>query len=174
MMKLSAHNMVGGKKGKRITGCTVGRLAKRRPSTEVANAVKQHLYTALHGCAATRWGHLHKPGARQKYLQHSSQHSPGVQVNSLGLVVSRSHPWLAACPDELVLDPMDETLEGVVEYKNLYNARNMTIPEAVEKVKDFRLSRQDDGTSSLAHMIMVHIYRNNTHEMWCSKQAISA
>ena len=79
--------------------------------------------------------------------------------------MSNSHPWLAASPDELVLDPMEDTLEGVVEYKKPYNARNMTIPEAVVKVKDVCLSRQDDGTSSLAHMIMVHIYRSNTHEM---------
>ena len=122
---------------KRITGSIVGRLAKRRPSTKVANAVKQHLYTAFHGCAATRWGHLQEPGSQQKYFQYSSRHSPGIQVNSSGLVVSRSHPWLAASPEELVLDPMEDTLEGVVEYKKPYNARNMTIPEAVEKVKDF-------------------------------------
>ena len=81
---------------------------------------------------------------QQKYLHHTSQHSPGVQVNSLGLVVSRSNPWLAAGPDELVNDPMEDTLEGVVEYKKPYNARNMTIPEAIEKVKDFCLSRQDN------------------------------
>ena len=65
--------------------------------------------------------------------------------------MSRSRPWLAASPDELVLDPMEDTLEGVVEYKKPYNARNMTITEAVEKVKDFCLSQQDNGTSSLTH-----------------------
>ena len=78
-------------------------------------------------------------------------------MNSSGLVVNKSRPWLAACPEELVLDPMEDTLEGVVEYKKPYNARNMTIPEAVGKVKDLCLSRQDDGTLSLIHTIMVHI-----------------
>ena len=41
-------------RSKRITRSTVGRLAKRKPSTQVADAVKQHLYTAFRGCAATR------------------------------------------------------------------------------------------------------------------------
>ena len=156
---------------KRITGSTVGRLAKRRPSTKVANAVKQHLYTAFRGCAATRWGHLQEPRAQQKYLQHSSRHSPGVQVNASGLVVSTSHPWLAASPDGLVVDPIEDNSEGVVEYKNPYNARNMTIPEAVEKVKDFCLSRQDDGTLSLkmahAYYYQVQATMFCTQRKWC-------
>ena len=41
-------------------------------------------------------------------------------------------------------DPQEESA-GVVEYKNPYNARDMTISEAVEKVKDFCLTHDEDG-----------------------------
>ena len=135
---------------KRITASTVGRIAKRRPSTKVANAVKQHLYTVFRGCAATRWGHLQEPRSQLKYIQKSVQESPDLQVHKSGLVVSAAHPWLAASPDGLVVDPQEESsAQGVVEYKNPYNAREMTISEAVKKVKDFCLVEDENGQTTL-------------------------
>ena len=58
--------------------------------------------------------------------------------------MSITHPWLAASPDGLVTDPQEESA-GVVEYKNPYNARDMMISEAVEKVKDCCLTHNEDG-----------------------------
>ena len=63
--------------------------------------------------------------------------------------MSTKHPWLAASPDGLANDPCEENAEGVVEYKNPYNARDMTISEAAEKIKDFCLSQYESCHLSL-------------------------
>lgn len=144
----SAHIWMAERR-KRITASTVGRIAKRRPSTKVANAVKQHLYSTFRGNAATRWGHLQEPRARSRYTQRLLQESPNIKVHTSGLVVSSTHSWLGASPDGLVTDPHEESAEGVVELKNPYNARNMTISEAVDKVKDFCLSQHEHGHIAL-------------------------
>ena len=156
----SAHVWLAERR-KRITASTVGRIAKRRPSTKVANAVKQHLYTTFRGCTATRWGHLQEPRARSKYIQQRIQESPNLHVHSSGLVVSTKHSWLAASPDGLVNDPLEDGAEGVVEYKNPYNARNMTISEAVQNLKGFCLSQDESG----------HLSLNESHEYYYQVQA---
>ena len=45
------------------------------------------------------------------------QTKSGVKAHTSGLVVSITHPWLAATPDGLVTDPQ-EGIGGLVEYKN--------------------------------------------------------
>ena len=144
----SAHVWLAERR-KRITASSVGRIAKRRSSTKVANAVKQHLYTTFGGCAATRWGHLQEPRARSKYIQQRIQESPNLHVHSSGLVVSKKHLWLAASADGLVNDPLEDGAESVVEYINPYNARNMIISEVVQNLKDFCLSQDESGHLSL-------------------------
>ena len=144
----SAHVWLAERR-KRITASAVGRIAKRRPKTKVANAVKQHLYTSFRGCAATRWGNLQEPRARSKYIQSILRESPNLRVHSSGPVVSTKHSWLAASPDGLVNDPREENAEGVVEYKNPYNARDMTISEVAENIKNFCLSQDKSGHLSL-------------------------
>jgi len=74
--------------------------------------------------------------------------------------VSVTHPWLAASPDGLVTDPQEESA-GMVEYKNPYNARDMMIPEAVEKVKDFCLTRNEDS----------HLWLKQSHPYYYQVQA---
>ena len=52
--------------------------------------------------------------------------------------------------DGLVLDPQEESsAQGVVEYKNPYNAREMTISEAIKKVKDLCLVEDENGHTTL-------------------------
>ena len=120
-------------------------------------AVKQHLYASFRGNAATRWGHLQEPRSQSRYIQLKSS---DLKVHTSGLVVSVTHPWLAASPDGLVTDPQEESA-GMVEYKNPYNARYMMIPEAVEKVKDFCLTRNEDG----------HLWLKQSHPYYYQVQA---
>ena len=54
-----------------------------------------------------------------------------------GLVVSVTNPWLGASPDGLVHDPTSHPPDGLVEFKNPYTAKEMTLDEAVSKVKVF-------------------------------------
>ena len=47
--------------------------------------------------------------------------------------------WLGASPDGLVHVPTSDP-DGLVEFKNPYTARNMTLDEAVSTVKVFVLA----------------------------------
>ena len=49
-----------------------------------------------------------------------------------------TNPWLGASPDGLVHDPTSDPPGGLVEFKN-YTVRNMTLDEALSKVKSFCL-----------------------------------
>ena len=65
-------------------------------------AVKQHLYASFRGNAATRWGHLQEPRSQSRYIQLKSS---DLKVHTSGLVVSVTHPWLAASPVNSDLPP---------------------------------------------------------------------
>ena len=45
-------------------------------------------------------------------------------------MISLDNPWLAARPDGLVYDPTEPYPNGVIEFKNPYTARNITLKEA--------------------------------------------
>ena len=53
----------------RVTASNFGTVAKRRPTTPVANLVKSLLYTWSLETKAVRWGQSHEDDARQAYLQ---------------------------------------------------------------------------------------------------------
>lgn len=152
---------------KRITASSVGRIAKRRPSTKVASTIKQLLYSTFKGNVATRWGTLQEPFSTSKYL---SQQQSILSVQSSGLVVSK-YPWLAASPDGLVEDSKCDTPEGIVELKNPYTARDMSIQEAVQQLKDFCLKCDKDGLISLRtshnYYYQVQATMLCTERNWC-------
>ena len=56
-------------------------------------------------------------------------------LESGGLVVSVSNQWLATNPDGLVFDPLEEHPQGLVELKNPYTVRDMTLEEAAMSCK---------------------------------------
>lgn len=156
---------------KRITGSNVGGIAKRRSATKVANKVKELLYTTFRGNAATRWGTLQEPVSQSRYLRQLSSMSPGISVQNSGLVISSDYPWLAASPDGLVEDPQHSPSKGIVEFKNPYAARDMTIHDAVTKLKNFCLKQDQDGLISLrpSHSYFYQIQATMlcTKRKWC-------
>ena len=94
-----------------------------------------------------------EPTAEQ-YIQWKAQRgSPGVTVNTeCGLVIATNHPWLAATPDGLVIDPQALPSQGLVEFKNPYSCRDEFIPNAVLSKKLTCLTcNNTNGTLSLKH-----------------------
>ena len=134
---------------KRITASNVGAIVKRKKTTKVGNKVKQLLYSTFKGSAATRWGTLQEPESQSRYIQLKAPVSPDISVTTSGLVICSSHPWLGASPDGLVQDPQHSSSEGIVEFKNPYTARNMTIQDAIKNLKDFCLKQDQDGLITL-------------------------
>ena len=115
----------------------MGKIAKRRVTTKVGPSVQQLLNTKFQGNSATNWGIFREEDSNKGYLRIRRESSPNISISKCGLVVSVTNPWLGASPDGLVHDPTSDPPGGLVEFKNPYTARNMTLDEAVSTVKSF-------------------------------------
>ena len=91
------------------------------------------------GNSATNWGTFREEDSNREYLKRKRELSPNISTSKCGLVVPVANPWLGASPDGLVHDPTSDPLDGLVEFKNPYTARNMTLDEAVTNQKSFCL-----------------------------------
>ena len=60
-----------------------------------------------------------------QYLQVKQVSSPGFAFETGRLVVGVCNPWLAASPDTLVFDPLEDPPQGLVGLKNPYKVRDM-------------------------------------------------
>ena len=145
---------------KRITSSNVGRIAKRHRSTKVASN--------FHGTAATRWGTFQEPLARSLYQERQRSQSPNLTITTSGLVIDPVIPWLAASPDNLVNDPSVDKPNSIVEYKNPYSARDMSLIEAAEQTMDFCLKKGQDGRLTLNHSHPYYYQIQAT--MFCTKR----
>ena len=148
-----AANLWMAERRKRITASVCGTIAKRRTTTKVGKFVKTHLYSTFRGNMATEWGKLQEPESEEAYLLEKRRVSPHIAVSESGLVVHHHHHWLGASPDGLVYDPSSKEPEGIVEFKNPYSARTMTLQDASQS-KDFCLVNKD-GSFQLKR---THVY----------------
>ena len=118
----------------RLTASNFGMIAKRRPTTPIANAVKTLLYTKGANTKAMRWGRTHEDDARQSYIKYLD----GQAIVTLsGLVVDLSDPCLGCSPDGLVHIPGHSKPDWLVEIKCPYTAaeKNLTPEEVVDSMK---------------------------------------
>jgi len=119
-----------------ITSSLAGSIAKRWLTTPVAWMVHQKLYATFRGNAATRWGLENESDSAKQYVTYLRTSLPEAMVTTTcGLVVSVTHPWLAATPDGWVYDTTSIiSPDGLVEFKNPSSYKDMTIKEAVTSV----------------------------------------
>ena len=122
---------------RQITSSLAGSIAKRRPTTPVVRMVHQKLYKTFRGSAATRWGLENESDSAKQYVTYLRSSSPKATVTTkCGLVVSVTHPWLAATPNGWVYYPTSIiSPDGLVEFKNSSSYKDMAIKEAVTAKK---------------------------------------
>ena len=90
----------------------------------------------------TMYGTLMEDTARQEYISHQQRSGhPGLITEDSGLVISMDNPWMAASPDGRVQDPTATNPEGLVEFKNPFTMKDLTIGEACTK-KTFCLEQK--------------------------------
>ena len=156
---------------KRLTASNVGKIAKRRATTKVGPSVKQLLNRKFQGNVATNWGTFREEDSNKEYLRKKREQSPNISTSKSGLVVSLRDPWLGASPQRLVYDPALDSPDGLVEYKNPYSARNVTIDEAVKKVKNFCLCYSSDQKLQLKenhdYYYQIQCAMYCTNRKWC-------
>ena len=95
--------------------------------------MNQLLYSTFHGNSATRWGldqEQHTVGVYTSWLHNRGSPNPIVNIKC-GLVVCTAHPWLAATPDGWVTDPEASPSLGLVEFKNPYSYRDLSVSDAI-------------------------------------------
>ena len=135
----------------RLTASNFGKVAKRRPTTPVANLVKSLLYSKSIESSSLRWGKVHEPDAREAYKAYLKLTDEStLSVDQSGLVVDDDIPCLACSPDGLV------GTNGLVEYKCPYKAAqlHLTPLEASNSIKDF--CSTSDGQN--LHLKSTHHY----------------
>ena len=130
---------------KRITASNVGSVAKMKASTKRAKKVEQLLYSRFTGSKATRYGCTMEEVALREYTAYQQQHGhPGLKTEPVGLCISTENPWLAASPDSTVHDLSTTPPSGLVELKNPYSAKDMTVEEYSSNRSSCLNMREDD------------------------------
>ena len=134
---------------KRKTALVVGGIAKMQKKTKQNTRVKNMLYSRFKGSKATRYGSLREEAARQQYVSCQQHGHCNLKTVITGLVISLDNPWLAASPDDKVHDPSETPPYGLAEYKNPHSAKQLTIPEACQQLKNFCLEKTEKNTYQL-------------------------
>ena len=157
---------------KRITASNVGSISKMRHTTKKSKKVELLLYSNFRGNAATHYGSDKEESTRQQYETYMKQNGhPTFKIEKCGLFVSLENPWLAVSPDGLVHDPDTAQPLGLIEIKNPYSVRQLSLDEAI-KTPPFCLEQhKDDNTYRLKrrhdfyYQVQCQLYC--TSREWC-------
>ena len=100
--------------------------------------------------------------ALNEYVQYQQNHGhPDLYATSSDVIVSLTHPFLAASPDANVYDPTSSDPFGFAEIKCPYKYRELA-PEEAATNSDFMLRKAPDGRLCLKnnHIYVSHKYRD--------------
>ena len=134
--------------------------------------VHQLLYSTFRGNSATRWGleqEKYSVGVYINWLHDRGSPNPTVNVKC-GLTVCTAHPWLAATPDGWVTDLTVSPTQGLVEFKNPYSYRDLSVSDAITTKKCDCLE-VNNGRIQLKHThtyyYQVQLAMFCTSTQWC-------
>ncbi len=105
---------------RRITASNFGKIARRRPSTNVTNLVQSLLYDSDKPVRshALQWGRDNEAVARVAYCQYQNANGHSkLSTEASGFVVCLDEPWLGCSPDDTVTDSSSPEATGLAEYK---------------------------------------------------------
>ena len=104
----------------RITASMMKEVCHRKDSTDCKAFLLKKLVPKTIHTAAIHYGNQHEQDAVTAYKNfHLKHYGTEVNVESCGLFVSPSEPWLAASPDGIVTNPLNSTTQhrGCLEVK---------------------------------------------------------
>ena len=110
----------------RITASIMKEVCHQKTTTSCEAFIRKKLTPRHIDTAAIRYGKDHESTAVKSYVDYQNKHGKAVKVNSCGLSVHPSTPWLAGSPDGIVFDPTEKCHNrGCLEVK---------CPQTCEKV----------------------------------------
>lgn len=124
----------------RLTASNFGKVVSRKATPSEA-FLKGLFKKSNIRAASLDYGRQHEAQAKNSYLKQNKS----VHIHECGLVVNNEFPFLGASPDGLICE---NGVSGLLEIKCPYSARNMTVAEACEHIRDFPI-KQQDGTFTL-------------------------
>jgi len=149
----------------RLTSSNFGKVYLRRPTNTSTCLVKNLLYTKFKGNINTVRGLAQEEHTKTEYMNKKGN----VSVQSIGLVVSKMHPFLAASPDGLITEEGGNT--GLIEIKNLLQNNKYSIEEAIQKVKNFCLEKDKNQNKCLKknheYYFQIQGQLNILNKDWC-------
>ena len=120
--------------------------------------MEELLYSTFRGNKATRYGQMMEEKTRYEYGSYQQRNGHyGLKNQPVGLVISVENPWMAASPDNRVLDSSVTPSAGIVEYKNPFSMRDMTLSEACSKAT-FCLKVLKEGSQITYQLKRQHDY----------------
>ena len=125
----------------RLTASTFGEVLNRKSDPNEKMLMRLFRPTTIHAASLT-YGKRNEGKTKAKYM---SQY-PDSHIHDCGFVVNNEFPFLGATPDGKVCH---NGKVGLVEIKCPYSARDLTVQEACEQVKDFCLGKDANGNLSL-------------------------
>ena len=88
-------------------------------------------------------GSHQEPETQHTYLLKKRLVFPNISVSKTRFVIHPTHHWLGAIPEGLVNDPTSSDPDGIVEYKNPYSVRLLSLRNAATQRNDLCLAEKD-------------------------------
>lgn len=157
----------------RITASMMKEVCHRRDSTDCkAFLLKKLVPRSIH-TAAIHYGNQHEQDAVTAYKQFQHRrHRSQIHVESCGLFVSSSEPWLAASPDRIVTDPLQSTNQcrGCLEVKCPILCKQKSIADVSRDNSSFCIVEKSgkmvlSSSHSYYYQIQTQMYVTNLP--WC-------
>ncbi|XP_065899160.1 uncharacterized protein [Dysidea avara] len=155
----------------RITASIMKEVCHRKSSTSCEAFIRKKLGSKSINTPAVRYGQHNETIAVRSYVNYQNKRGIMIQVNSCGLSIDPSTPWLAASPDAIVVDPTQKhPKRGCLEVKCPLSCEKMLFAAACKNISGFCLV-QKNGELSLsrthAYYYQVQTQMHVTHISWC-------
>ena len=108
------------------------------------------MYYTSFSSESTNHGIVNERHVQNKYVEHLKFNSINVYVKQLGLLLSKSHPYLGASLDGLVICQQNGEKWGL-EIKCPFSKHGMSLKEALEDKKFFLKQSGDSVTLKISH-----------------------
>lgn len=125
----------------RLTASNFGKVFKRNTRSAPSQSFMDSIFgQTIVNAPSLDYGKKHEAEAKAKFLSLNKS----VHLHECGLMVNNEFPYLGASPDGILCDGGKV---GIVEIKCPYAARNSTIEEACNGLKDFALTKENTTIS---------------------------
>ena len=144
---------------------------RQRPTTTCTAFVKRKFSLQSINTPAINYGRKHETVAISSYIEPQRAKGKIVKVESCGLFVDHSMPWLAASPDGIVTDLSEISHpKRLLEIKCPYVCERQTIDDACKTVNGFCLTESKGQvmlSKSHAYFFQIQTQMHVTGLKWC-------